>query len=81
MEKRNLIAVATVQRDLVASVIKGRLECEGIPVLLQYETLSRVYGLTIDGLGQVKVMVPAEFAGQAKKILEEKPDESENNPE
>jgi hypothetical protein len=41
-----------------AQIIKGRLESEGIPVLLSYESAGLVYGLTIDGLGEVKIMVP-----------------------
>jgi hypothetical protein len=53
-----------------AQIIKGRLESEGIPVLLQYESAGVVYGLTVDGLGEVKVMVPEHLAGQAREILE-----------
>jgi hypothetical protein len=52
-----------------AHVIKGRLESEGIPVLLRYESAGLVYGITVDGLGQVKVMVPSHLAEEAKQIL------------
>jgi hypothetical protein len=52
-----------------AQIIKGRLESEGIPVLLSYESAGLVYGLTIDGLGEVKVMVPEALAEEAKEIL------------
>jgi hypothetical protein len=53
-----------------AQVIKGRLESEGIPVLLSYESAGIVYGITVDGLGEVKVMVPEHLAEEAKGILE-----------
>lgn len=52
-----------------AQVIKGHLESEGIPVLLSYESIGLVYGLTIDGLGEVRIMVPESMAEQARKIL------------
>ena len=52
-----------------AHIIKGHLESEGIPVLLSYESAGLVYGITVDGLGQVKVMVPQHLAEEAKEIL------------
>jgi len=62
-----------------AQIIKGRLESEGIPVLLRYESAGLVYGLTIDGLGEVKIMVPRHLAEEAKEILGRcTPDDFEN---
>lgn len=52
-----------------AQIIKGRLESEGIPVMLRYESVGPVYGLTIDGLGQVEIRVPSALAAEAKDIL------------
>jgi hypothetical protein len=52
-----------------AEIVKGRLESEGIPAMLCYESAGIVYGLTIDGLGQVQVQVPSSLAQQARKIL------------
>jgi hypothetical protein len=52
-----------------AQIIKGRLESEGIPVLLSYESAGIVYGITVDGLGEVKIMVPKHLAEEAKEIL------------
>jgi hypothetical protein len=54
-----------------AQIIKGRLENEGIPVLLRYESAGIVYGITIDGLGQVEVQVPSSLAQSAKDVLGE----------
>lgn len=63
-----LVTVRTANY-LEAQVIKGRLESEGIPVLLSYESAGLVYGITIDGLGEVKVMVPGHLAEEAREIL------------
>ena len=52
-----------------AEIIKGRLDCEGIPSILRYEAAGIIYGLTVDGLGQVKVQVPAHLAQIAREVL------------
>ena len=65
-----LVVVCTVQGELTANVIKAHLESEGIPVLLKYESAGKVYGLTVDGLGEVRIMVPEKLAEEAKHIIE-----------
>jgi Zn-dependent alcohol dehydrogenase len=52
-----------------AQIIKGRLENEGIPAVLRYESAGIIYGITVDGLGQVEVQVPAFLAEEARQIL------------
>lgn len=52
-----------------AEIVRGRLESEGIPAMLRYESAGLVYGLTIDGLGQVEVQVPSALADEARQIL------------
>jgi hypothetical protein len=52
-----------------AEIIKGRLDCEGIPSILRYEAAGIIYGLTVDGLGQVEVQVPAHLAQHAREVL------------
>ena len=69
-EKSKFVVIGTIYGEVAANVMKSHLECEGIPVLLQYESAGRVYGITVDGLGEVKILVPAEFAQEAKKIIE-----------
>ena len=66
--KERLVTVRTA-RYMEAQIIKGRLESEGIPVLLSYESAGLIYGITIDGLGEVKVMVPKRLEEEAKGIL------------
>ena len=52
-----------------AEIIKGRLESAGIRVMLDYESLGRVMGITVDGLGEVRILVPNERADEAKELL------------
>jgi len=74
--KEKLVAICNA-RQIEAHIIKGRLENEGIPVLLSYDSSSLVFGLTVDGLGAVKIMVPERFAEQAREILRVKYNELE----
>jgi hypothetical protein len=73
------VAVYVAQGQLEASVVKSRLESAGIPAILQYESLGVVFGMTVDGLGRVKVMVPQPLEAQARAVLEEATED--NTPE
>ncbi|MDM8000684.1 MAG: DUF2007 domain-containing protein [Dehalococcoidia bacterium] len=54
---------------LQAQIVKGRLESEGVPALLRYEGAGLVWGVTVDGLGEARVMVPEELAEEAGAIV------------
>ncbi|MBN1135397.1 MAG: hypothetical protein JXM73_02370 [Anaerolineae bacterium] len=68
-DEPELTCVLTCQGIDLAQVYKSKLEAAGIPVLLRYEAAGPIFGIIIDGLGEVKVMVPAEFAAGAEDIL------------
>ena len=70
-DEPKLTTVAVTAGMLPAQVLKGKLELAGIPVLLRYESAGIVYGITVDGLGQVQVQVPEKFAEDAKAVLAE----------
>lgn len=70
MEEPEFITVYVAAGQPEAFIVKGRLEEEGIFVILRYESLGIIYGITVDGLGQVKVQVPQEMEERAKAILE-----------
>ena len=74
-----MVEVCVTSGLLQAEVIKGKLEANDIPVLLQYESLGPVMGLTIDGLGQVQVLVPEDKADTARVLIEE-PEEDNGSP-
>lgn len=71
MNEPELVCVRTCQGWEVAQVFKSKLEAAGIPVLLKYEAIGLVYGITVDGLGQVRIMVPQTYATEAKALLED----------
>ncbi len=52
-----------------AQLIKGFLESEDIPADLAYESAGLVCGLTVDGLGEVRVLVPDDYAEAARDAL------------
>lgn len=53
-----------------AEIIKSKLESFQIPCILKFESAGRLYGITVNGLGNVEVTVPSELLEEAKKILE-----------
>ena len=52
-----------------ANIVVGRLETEGIPTRLKYEAVGAIYAITIDGLGEVDVLVPATYLEKAREVL------------
>lgn len=67
----NLVEVRKEQGHLRANVIKAKLEAAGIPAILSYDAASLVFGLTVDGIGEVRVLVRPEDAEEARRILGE----------
>ena len=77
----NLVIIQQVQGQLRAAVIRSALESAGIPVLLRYEALGVTMGLTVDGVGRVDILVPAEWEAEARDLLNtDNPDKAENQP-
>ena len=71
MNESDLRELMAVEGSLEAEIIKSKLESFQVPVLLHYEAAGRIFGITMDGLGKVKIMVPASLIETAKKILAE----------
>lgn len=46
------------------------LHGHGIPARHQGEAVGAIYGLTLNGLGEVSIFVPEEFLEEARSILE-----------
>jgi hypothetical protein len=67
----DLTTICTVAGMLKAQVYKAKLEEAGIPVLLDYESIGPVMGLTVDGLGEVRILVPKEYAAEARELIGE----------
>jgi hypothetical protein len=71
IDSQDFCLVYISQGPLQAEVMKSKLEAAGIPVLLRYEAIGRILGLTVDGLGRVEVLVPPEFEEAARDALKE----------
>jgi hypothetical protein len=70
-------AVATASGMTQANLIAGRLESEGIPTKLDYEAAGAIYAITIDGLGEVRILVPADDWDRAREVLSRSYEEGE----
>ncbi len=81
LPREELVTVYRAWGLLEAQVIKGRLETAGIPALLDYESAGPAIGITIDGLGEVRVKVPADLADEARELIAVRDDEGEEKPE
>jgi hypothetical protein len=71
IKRPGLTTVRVAYGLLRAEVYKSKLESAGIPVLLEYESIGPTLGITVDGLGEVRVMVPDELAAEAEALLVE----------
>ena len=65
--------IYTAQGMLRAMTIRGCLESASIPVALEYETAQLSPGLSPEGKGRVKVMVPSEWESEARALLNANP--------
>ncbi|HNS49788.1 MAG TPA: DUF2007 domain-containing protein [Anaerolineae bacterium] len=70
-DQPELVCVRRCSGLLTAEVYRSKLEAWGIPVLLRYESAGPVIGITLDGLGEVAILVPAVLADEARSLLEE----------
>ena len=53
-----------------AEVIKSFLSSHGIPCLLKGLVVQSVHPFTMDGLGEIKILVPEKDLALAKKLIE-----------
>lgn len=70
-------AIATAAGMAQANIIAGRLASEGIRTQLRYEAAGTIYAITIDGLGEVRILVPVPDWERAKEVLSRSYDDSE----
>ncbi|TFG68152.1 MAG: hypothetical protein E4H27_08235 [Anaerolineales bacterium] len=61
------------QGMLRAMTIQGCLESASIPVALSYESPEPILGLSSEGQGRVKVMVPQTWEKEARALLNANP--------
>lgn len=71
MVEENWEAIDKVAGDIQAEMLRGLLEAQGYKVWLSQEGAGRAYGLTLSTLGAVQILVPAESAPGARKVIED----------
>ena len=57
--------------DSEAELVRGILESYGIPCRIRSDIPHQVYPFTVDGLGEIRLEIPAEAAEEARRILQE----------
>lgn len=67
--KEKMVQVYKAPNEMEAQVIKSLLESYGIPCLLKSNASPSVHLFTIDGMGEVKVMVLESMAEEAKNLI------------
>jgi hypothetical protein len=63
------IVVHTAQGELEETQIRSFLNAHGIPASTRGEALRKTHGLTLNGLGQVEILVAPENAADARALL------------
>ncbi len=66
--EKKLVEVCSAS-EVEAQVIKGMLESYGILCLLQSHAAPSVHMFSIDGMGEVKVLVREEAAEEARRLI------------
>jgi len=69
-KKSEMVEVYKASSEMEAQVIKGLLESYGIPCLLKSNSAPSVHMFTIDGMGEVRVMVWDSTADRAKELIQ-----------
>ena len=69
MSDGNEVEVLRVEGAVNAEPALAALRANGIPAAVVGEVAGRVYGLTLDGLGSVGIVVPREFEQQARDLF------------
>jgi ribonuclease III len=64
-----LAVVFRTHSDIEASIVRGLLETHGIYAALSSDLTHAVFPLSIDGLGEVRVSVPAAQADDARAVI------------
>jgi len=67
-----MVEIYRAAGEMEARVIQGLLESNGIPCLLKSNAAGSVHVFTVDGMGEVKVMVWESTYDKAKRLIQRK---------
>jgi hypothetical protein len=63
------VELIRVPGGINAESIVAALHGSGIPARARGEAVGAIYGLTLDGLGEVSIFVPEDYVEQARTVL------------
>ncbi|MFZ6030922.1 MAG: putative signal transducing protein [Chloroflexota bacterium] len=69
--QNDIVVVAEVAGEMQAEMLRSLLEAHGVSAILSEESTARTIGISMPGLGLVQVLVRADQAEAARKILED----------
>jgi hypothetical protein len=69
-EAVRLEVACTANGEIEAQTMKSALEAAGIPAELKIEAAQKLFAVTVDGLGAVRVLVPADRLEEARCVLQ-----------
>jgi hypothetical protein len=64
-----MVEVYKAPNEMEAQVIKGLLESYGVPCFLKSNAAPSVHLFTVDGMGEVKIMVLYSMADKARNLI------------
>jgi hypothetical protein len=64
-----MVEVYKARTEMEAQIIKGLLESFGIPSYFKSNAAPSVHWFTMDGMGEVKVMVLDSMADEARRLI------------
>jgi hypothetical protein len=64
------VCVHVAQGRFEEDQVRAFLEANDIPTLVRGEALRTTHALTLDGLGEVEILVPIDREAQARDLLE-----------
>ena len=70
-QNSKLVEIYVAKGDAEAQIIKGILDSYGIPSILKAQASPSVHVFTVDGMGQVVVLVRVEDADTARELIRE----------
>jgi Putative prokaryotic signal transducing protein len=70
--------LTTVMGPVEAEVIKTFLESQGIPCILRGRMAQSIYPISVDGMGEIRIMVSEKDLALAAELLAQRPPQEED---
>lgn len=68
-ENAGWVLFGSFYNDVEAYILKGVLETNGIPCVINNELMSTVYPLPVSDVGSINVLIPADMVKLAEEIM------------